>query len=256
MAKNIIRITESQLHDIIADSVKNIISENAHDHWSQSEDEYLTRERLPKGWEKRQTLNGETVYYDQDFNEYTKDEYGNFVPIDNGNMSESKLKGRRINEAKSDPMAMAQQIIDEVNKAYHEASNRQGGDSTPLMDKEGNAYGLAGDVRIDKRGYIVFPFTGPSYNPTKIRILSKSGGVIRLLQGDYYTEGWRDASKLLKAIIKDAMRGIKYFEQYDSNWETADSKEEYQQNKQNMKAMNKNIGLKAGHRTEYISKNF
>lgn len=163
-----------------------------------------------------------------------------------------------LGEAKNDPIRMVQQIIDEANKAYREASNRQDGETYPLMNSDGESYGLSGDIRLDKRGYIVFPFVGltDSYKATKIRILSKSGGIIRLLRGDYYNEGWNDASSMLKSIIKDAMRGIKHFEQYDPNWESADSKEEYRQNKKNMQAMNKNIGLKSKTGTEYISRNF
>lgn len=169
-------------------------------------------------------------------------------------VNESKNKRNTINKSKKDALSIAQQIVDEVNKAYHEASNRQGGDSMPLMDNEGNSYGLTSDIRIDKRGYIVFPFDGFAYKPMKIRILSKSGGTIRLLQGDYYTEGWRDASKILKSIIKDAMRGIKYFEQYDPNWETSDTEQEYKNNLSSLKNMNKSIGLKAGTGKDYISK--
>lgn len=52
------------------------------DVWADAEHKYLTRERLPKGWEKIETDDDEVIYRDDDGNEYTKDEYGHFVPLD------------------------------------------------------------------------------------------------------------------------------------------------------------------------------
>ena len=49
-----------------------------HDYWREAEDNYLMRERLPKGWVKREDGN----YEDPDGNLYQKDDYGrNFIPL-------------------------------------------------------------------------------------------------------------------------------------------------------------------------------
>ena len=40
-------------------------------------------EKLPRGWEKFETEDGETIYSDPDGNEFVKDEYGKFVPVNN-----------------------------------------------------------------------------------------------------------------------------------------------------------------------------
>lgn len=53
------------------------------DPWREAEDAYLMGEKLPKGWETFETEDGETIYSDGDGNEYRKDEYGKFVPIEN-----------------------------------------------------------------------------------------------------------------------------------------------------------------------------
>jgi len=160
-----------------------------------------------------------------------------------------------IREA-TDPLEKINMFVDQANEAYREAEECQGGDEHPLMDADGNCYGLTGKIRIDGRGYIIFPFNGFAnmYEPQRIRIISKAGGKIRILQGDYYTEGWRDAAKLLKSVIKDAKRGIGYLEKYDPNWEYSETKEEYKQNMASLKNMNKSIGLKSGVGSEYISK--
>lgn len=162
---------------------------------------------------------------------------------------------RLINEA-ADPIEKINALINQANSAYKEAAEYQGGDEYPLMDKDGNSYGLTGNIRLDGRGYIIFPFNSffGMYEPKRIRIISKAGGKLRILQGDYYTEGWRDAAKLLKSVIKDAKRGIGYLEKYDPNWEYSETKEEYKQNMASLKNMNKSIGLKSGVGSEYISK--
>ena len=75
-----IRLTESQLRNV----VRRCINE-AYDAWAEDENRYLTRERLPKGWEQFTDEDGETIYRDEDLNEYYKDEYGRFHLIDNDN---------------------------------------------------------------------------------------------------------------------------------------------------------------------------
>ncbi len=83
--RQIIRLTESDLHRIVRESVKKIIKENAHDYWREAEDNYLMQEKLPRGWEKRKCddVFGGYIYIDGDYNGFYKDEYGRFTPLDN-----------------------------------------------------------------------------------------------------------------------------------------------------------------------------
>ena len=59
------------------------------DPWAEAEDKYLMGERLPKGWEKIERPDDEPLYRDADYNEYVKDEYGHFIPLESGNIDES-----------------------------------------------------------------------------------------------------------------------------------------------------------------------
>ena len=79
--KRIIKLNESDVHRIIKETVSKVIQENAIDYWRQAEDKYLSRERLPKGWEKIERENDAPIYRDPDFNEFVKDEYGRLVPV-------------------------------------------------------------------------------------------------------------------------------------------------------------------------------
>lgn len=170
----------------------------------------------------------------------------------------SNIVRQSINEA-IDPVSKIQSLIQQANDAYHNADNEQGGTEWPLMDKRGNSYGLASDIKLDGRGYIIFPFNGGDYSGysdiVKIKVLTKSGGKIHIIPGDWYQEGWKDASKLLKKIIKDAEIGIGNFKEYDPNWETSDSKEELKANKSALRNMNKKIGRYATAGMDYISEN-
>ena len=76
----LVRLTESDLHRIVKESVNRILSENAHDYWGDAEYKHSKRERLPKGWEKVEREDDEPIYRDEDCNEYVKDEYGKFTP--------------------------------------------------------------------------------------------------------------------------------------------------------------------------------
>ena len=80
--KRKIRLTERDLHRIVKESVKRVIRE-ANDHWAEAEDNYLMGERLPRGWEKIEREDDEPIYTDMDGNEFVKDEYGHFRPLDN-----------------------------------------------------------------------------------------------------------------------------------------------------------------------------
>ena len=165
---------------------------------------------------------------------------------------------RKLNEA-ADPVAKIQSLIQQVNDAYHNADNEQGGTEWPLMDKDGSPYGLSSDIRLDSRGYVIIPFTAWQYSdyskPVKIRVLRKVGGKIKIIPGDYYEEGWKDVSKLLKKIIKDANIGVGHFKEYDPNWENSDSKEEQMANRSLLKAMNKKIGRNTNAGVDYLSEN-
>jgi hypothetical protein len=174
------------------------------------------------------------------------------------NMLIESVIRRCVNEA-IDPVAKIQEFIQQANAAYHNALEVQDNDEWPLMDKEGTPYGLKGDIKLDGRGYIIIPFTSGAYGgyePVKIRVLTKAGGRIRIIQGDYMEEGWKDARKMLKQIIRDAQTGNGYFQNYDPNWESADTPEEYKANKAALRNMNKQIGMKANSGMDYISKNY
>lgn len=148
----------------------------------------------------------------------------------------------------SDPVSKVQALIDQANAAYQKAAQYQDGDEYPLMDRKGESYGLKGEIRLYGQGYIYIPFCAWQYSgrdytePIKIRILSKAGGKVRFVPGDWDVEGWKDARKMLNDIIKDAERGIAHFQEYDPSWEEADNDEEFEANKQAMRDMNKRIG--------------
>ena len=78
--KQRIKLKESELKRMISESVRKVLNENAYDYYADAEDRYMMRERLPKGWEKHETEDG-IIYTDPDYNEYVKDEYGNFEPL-------------------------------------------------------------------------------------------------------------------------------------------------------------------------------
>ena len=83
MNKKLIRLTESDLHRIVKESVDKILSES--DYWREAEDNYLMQEKLPRGWEKRKCddVFGGYIYIDGDYNEFYKDEYGHLQPLNN-----------------------------------------------------------------------------------------------------------------------------------------------------------------------------
>ncbi len=83
--KRIVTLTEKDLRRVIT----KIIKENCFDGWTKAEDDFLMRERLPKGWEKIEREDDEPIYRDEDYNEYVKDEYGKFKPIENDILQES-----------------------------------------------------------------------------------------------------------------------------------------------------------------------
>lgn len=80
-------IPEQKMHRIVKESVKKIIKESeedsVHDYWREAEDNYLMREKLPRGWERIEREDDEPIYRDPNFNEYVKNEYGRFVPLNN-----------------------------------------------------------------------------------------------------------------------------------------------------------------------------
>ncbi len=161
-----------------------------------------------------------------------------------------------LSEARIDPVQKIQALIDQANQAYQQTKETQGETEWPLMDKEGETYGLKGDIILDKRGYIIIPTDGGAYGnyaPQKIRVLTKSGGKVRVIQGDYFEEGWRDAAKILKQIIRDAEIGNGHFREFDPAWEDSQGdKEQMKANKAALRQMNKNIGRKSNAGFEYL----
>ena len=159
-----------------------------------------------------------------------------------------------------DPVSKIQQLIAQANAAYHQASDEQGGDDMPLMDKEGTSYGLSGDIKLDGRGYVIIPYNGYQYGeysePIRIRVIKKVGGKIKVIQGDYFNEGWKDVRKELNRIIKDASIGTGHFKNYDPSWETPSTDDEYKTNMSSLRSMNKAIGRKANAGKDYIEKTY
>ena len=148
-----------------------------------------------------------------------------------------------------DPTVKIQSEIDAANSAYHQALGHQGGDEWPLMDKDGNSYGLSGDIKLDGHGYVTIPYTDAykSYTPVKIRVLQRVGGKIKIIPGDYWDEGWKDVRKHLKQIIRDAQIGNGVHSEYDPAWEEGGS-----ENKASLKDMNRRVGRRANAGMEYL----
>lgn len=166
---------------------------------------------------------------------------------------------RKLVSEAIDPVSKIQALIQQANEAYHQAAELQGGGEWPLMDKEGSPYGLSKDIILDGRGYINIPFNSGaygSYSPERIRVITKAGGKIRIIKGDGLEPGWKYASKLLKQIINDAQIGNGYFQNYNPSWEDADTPEDYKANRQSLRNMNKQIGLRANTGMDYITKRY
>ena len=126
------------------------------------------------------------------------------------------------------------------------------------MDKEGTPYGLTGDIKLNGRGYIIIPFNGAygMYTPEKIKVLTRAGGRIRIYPGDYMNNGWKDAAKMLKQIIRDAKIGNEYFVNYDPNWDYSETPEQNKEYREALRKMNKQIGRKASAGMDYLSKGY
>lgn len=145
-----------------------------------------------------------------------------------------------------------QQLINDANNAYNNAKETCGDDRCLMGRNEDSFYGLRSDIYLDGKGYINIPFN--EYEGTvRIKVIRKLNGKIVINKGDYYTEGWDDAKKMLKKIIRDAEIGIKHFQGYDPNWEYSDSPEELKANRNALKQFNKSIGRKANLGIEYLN---
>lgn len=235
-----IRLRESELKHMISESVKRIISEGVHRY---------------KGFKCVNVSN------DPSFPSYAiispegKTIDKTLFPSEMKEIVDNYLKKGNLNEA-IDPVGKIQSLIQQANDAYHNVSDMQDNDEWPLMDKQGNPYGLSGDIKLDGRGYVTIPLNGGSYSgyePTKIRVLRKVGDKVQIIKGDYYEEGWKDVAKILKKIIKDAEIGIGNFKEYDPNWETSDSPEEFRTNKSALRKFNKKIGRNSSAGMDYLS---
>lgn len=175
-------------------------------------------------------------------------------------LSDDEVNEGCLREAK-DPTAKMQALIQAANKAVMDAKSACE-NNEPLMDRDGELYGLSGEIRLDGRGFIIFPYTqsgcyGRSYSsPERFKVLSKKGGVITVVNGDSFDPGWRDAQRELKRIIADAKRGVEDFMGYDPNWEDSNSPEEFKANKKSLRDFNKKIGARADRGSEYLNKNY
>ena len=155
-----------------------------------------------------------------------------------------------------DPVAKIQQLIDAANQAYQNALKSQNMDEEePLMDKDGDTYGLSGEIKLTGNGYIIIPLRSYFGNlgAEKIKVLTKQGGKVKLFNGDFYDQGWKDAKKILNNIIRDAEIGSKHFQNYDPSWED-DTDTPYSERMANLKAHNKSIGRNANAGRDYITK--
>ena len=170
--------------------------------------------------------------------------------IKNAVLSAIREMSEPVSKKRMNPIEKIQAAIDKANQAYKQALEHQGGGDWPLMDRKGNSYGLKGDIRLDGKGYVIIPMDGgqySEYSPTKIRVLTKAGGKIRIINGDSFEEGWRDVAKILKQIVRDAEIGNGEFTNYDPNWEEGGDK-----NKDALRDMNKKIGRNANTGMEYL----
>ena len=135
-----------------------------------------------------------------------------------------------------------QDLVNATNNIYHKNLEAGYGDMC-LMDKEGNLYDLAQDIRLDGNGYVTFSFKRWSSKQPEIvkcKVLTKKGGKVKLYRDELgYDDDWNVARKLFKQISDDAARFIKDMEGYDPNWEDG-SKE----GADNINQFNKSIGLK------------
>jgi hypothetical protein len=66
-----------------------------------------------------------------------------------------------LKEAK-DPSIVIQSLIQQANESFMQAK-QYCEDEWPLMDKEGETYGLSGEIKLDGKGYVIIPFIGNKY---------------------------------------------------------------------------------------------
>ena len=177
-------------------------------------------------------------------------------------INETRLKqivtesvNRVLNEA-VDAVERVTSLIDAANNAYEDAADYTG-DSMPLVDKDGDSYGLVQPITL-KRGHVVIRYNDPyrKHMDMDVRVLAKQNGKTVIVNGDFWDDGWKDVKKELNRIIKDAERGRKYFQGYDPNLETADTPEDFKTNRASMEKFNKSIGVTPKRGVELIKKNY
>ena len=145
--KKIIRLTESDLHRLVKESVKRIVREDfgngngviGGDIFGTSLNP--TQERLPRGWEKIETSGG-TIYTDQDGNTYYKDEYGKFQPYD---MMESRIRRNTIRLTESD---LHRIVKESVQKILREMDGAAIGDGSGMSSPTPTGSELADNERV------------------------------------------------------------------------------------------------------------
>lgn len=161
---------------------------------------------------------------------------------------------RILNEERN-PLSKIQDLIQQVMDIYNQAKQEQDGDNYPLMDREGNSYGLKGNIKLMKNGYITIPLIyelGKQEEIVKIKVFSQRQGKVVIENGDYYSEGWKDAKKILNKIIKDANISSNYFKNYDPNIEYSNNNDEYKKNKSKLQDFNIQIGRNKNAGIDYI----
>lgn len=154
-----------------------------------------------------------------------------------------------------DVVSKVKELVDAANKAYIDAFETCG--LFPLIDKEGDSYGLKDEI-VFSRGRVIIMYSDV-YNKhmnMNVKVLAKQGGEVKLIKGDYMTEGWNDIKKALTQIINDAERGKQHMQNYDPRWEEAETPEEFSANKEKMKGFNKSVGMRANTGIDQISKKY
>ena len=91
---------------------------DAVDPLADAEYKHSMSENLPRGWEKFESEDGKTIYSDPDGNEFVKDEYGKFVPIENNEQEFDDEEEPEVDDAPAGvPTNEEEQLLRESIKA-------------------------------------------------------------------------------------------------------------------------------------------
>ena len=147
-------------------------------------------------------------------------------------------------------------LVNQTMEAFNNAKEAYGGDDMCLLTNEGELYGLTGQIKLGKNGYLYIPLRGAlgqysSLTPMKCKVFTKSNGKC-VLYNDWYEESWNDARKALNKIIKDADRACKHMEGWNPNWEDLEGKEK----RDTINRFNKSAGFKKGTFVETVEREY